>query len=960
VIVAFDANMLLSYYQARTGLVSGGSSFGLTPAKTQYAPTAPWAAKSTFARANDLVRSALTGRRLIDEGAARLDLAGASADYKKLFALYQGLNSLYGLAERAGQKSITSGELSRLQRVFDRGLVEVGAYADSLKLNALRLTRGEAFDSARTRAGVPKTVYEYTTPVLHTGTASGEVAAFQGAAAFDLKVVRMGVTTNITVDLSELGAEPRSMSNVVNLINGKLEASGLSTRFTVERTAATDRTVEVGGQSVKLPAIGDAFAFKIKGDSAEQLTFSAASRPAVYLTTRAGDPDPDDDVKTDNGVFANSLFKLDPAGASLPDTRIRTSELEGTISAVRASETGADGSLYLLADVEKTIDGQAIKGEADTVLLKYDSAGQLIYARTLGAVDESSGLALAVSDTGQIAVAGKVTGQLEGSVDGPINSSDTSGKSDSFVTLFDAAGDELWTVRRGALEDDEASAVAFSADGTVYVAGRTSSALPGAASVGGWDSYLTAFSTTDTGAPKTLFTHQFGTTGDDAAAGLVVDGNTVTVASEESGEAVLRSFDVTLTETRTTKTWAAEQLTVAVETWTGGVLIDTQSTVLDTPGATDAQTVSSYISAGALTAVATRNLGDLQGGSIAGLKLDGGQLYLAGDTRNAALSVGGVSLAHVGGLDAFAARISTDLGSTAEDALAYYGGAGNNTAAGFDVAAGQVYLTGSAGADLPGLIAVGQEDGYFAQLDLAGGAVVASQRLSGKDGLATATSIAVDTTGASDLDKFGLPAGLLDFTRSSSIVSATAARAGDTFLIRTRAGARASTITIAADDTLESLAAKIRRVTGFYAKVEVVSSGDSRILKISPRSDSNTIEVLAGKGGTNVLGALGLPEGVARRTEVVDGKSVSTAPGGNVYGLGLKMNISLADETSIKYALSVLGASLSKIRTAYRDLEAAAKPPSLTNNQTLGPVSPYLQAQIANYQAGLDRLTGGF
>ena len=45
------------------------------------------------------------------------------------------------------------------------------------------------------------------------------------------------------------------------------------------------------------------------------------------------------------------------------------------------------------------------------------------------------------------------------------HSSATSGTVDSFVTLFNDDGEEIWTERRGARENDEARAVAFGADG---------------------------------------------------------------------------------------------------------------------------------------------------------------------------------------------------------------------------------------------------------------------------------------------------------------------------------------------------------------------------------------------------------------------------------------------------------------------------------------------------------------
>lgn len=909
--IGIDSSALLGYFQARTGLttLAQGSASSSTASK-KVVPTAPWSTTSTAPRAPELVEKALTGRRLVDENAAVLDLPGASGDYRKLFSLYQALNTLSGLAERMSAKGVTQIEKDKIERIFGRGLTETVAYADSLKMDMLRLTRGEVMTSDKSTVGVPKAKYEYTTATVHTGAASDPVAAFAAGGVFEIQVKRLSTTQAISIDLAEMGATPRTMSAVTSFINGKLADAGVASRFQVVRTPGEAKTMTVGGTKVTLPAAADKFAFKVVGDSAETLTFAAqAAQPAVYLATTAGDPDPDKDSKTDDAVYASTLIKTEAGGVGQPGARLFANGLDATIKTVKAQEVGPDGSVYVLAEVSGKIDGQTIKGEGDVALLKYDSAGNISYARTLGAVGAVSGLALAVSADGQVAIAGSITGQLEGAANGPINSGPTSSLSDSFVTLFDAKGDETWTQRRGALQADEATALAFGGDGTLYVGGRTKSAMPGASGLGGWDGYLTAVRTDALGKPQTLFTQQFGGAGDEGVKGLVVNGSQVIVAGMEDKQAVLRSFDVT-----------------------GGVA----------------------------TAGATRNIGDLQGGSIAGLKLDGGQLYIAGSTRNASLGVGGVSQAHAGGMDAFAASLSTDLSSTAQDGLAYYGGSNDDTVTAMAVAGGKVWLTGLAGENQPdGSSPIGKRDGYLAALDVTTGQASSVQRLTGKDGFVTPTALAVDVTGSSVLDRMGLPKGALAWTDSQKIVSATSARPGDTFQIRTREGGALTTVTLAADDTLETLAAKVRRAGGFRVKVEVVSDGDMRQLKITPASENSMVEILPGKNGRDLLSSIGLAEGVVRLTKMVDGRTVSASGAANVYGLNFDADLKLDSENGIRNAQLVLSKALSSIRTAYRDLEAAAKPKSALNAATAGPAPAYLTNQIANYTAALNRLTGG-
>lgn len=953
--ISFDTSALLSYYQARSGLTgaaASGAAVSTGKAKA-VVPNAPWLGGAT-PPASELVRQALNGRKFIDEGANTSSLKGVSDDYKKLFATYQALNTLTALNSRAGEKGVTDGEISRLQTSLAKGLGEISNYVQNLSLDQMRLTTGAVATSAKSTVGVPKATYSYTTDTLYSGQVDDEVPKFQGAVSFDVAVKSFGATTNVTMDLSEMGSTPRTMSNVVSFMNGKLKAAGFNTTFSVQRTTGEERTVQVNGKPVKLPATGDDFALRVNGDSAEQLTFSApTTAPAVYVTTKAGDPDPDKNATTDDGVYESTLTKYSAAGtgagagAGAPGGKVFTETLQGTISSVRKSVTGADGSIYMLADVDTAVEGktdingQVIKGESDVALLKYDSAGHLLFARTLGATDEANGLSLAVADDGSIAVAGSVSGRLQGAVNGPINNGDSSTTTDSFVTRYDAKGDEQWTVRRGGLQEDEATAVAFGSDGVLYVGGRSKSDLPGAVGTdpsGGWDAYLTAFATDGAGQPKALFTQKFGTAENDSVSDIVVNGSQVIVGSKENGEAMLRSFDV-----------AANVVTENV-------------TQLDQYGAYQSVPVT-YTKTATVTAGATRDLGSLKGGELVGLKIDGGQLYVGGYTANNLMQVNGATTAPSGGMDAFVGRMSLDISDNTADTLTYYGGSGDDTVTGFAVANGTAWFVGSAGANLDGQGTVGTKDGYVAQVNVGTGAVDWSQRLTGKDGYATPTSVAVSSAGSSALDLFGLPSGKMDFTQSDRIVSATAARAGDTFQIRTRERGNLTTIKIDANDTLETLADKVKKASGYRAKVEVVSNGNSRVLKISPASNTSTIEIVAGKGGTDVLSSLGLNGGVVRATKTDDGKTVSADGSGPVYGLQLPPELDVTTETGRKNVSLVLQRAMSQIRTAYREIADTAmgikSNGSSSAGKTDGTVPTYLKNQISNYQAALNRLTGG-
>ncbi|HKP79748.1 MAG TPA: hypothetical protein VJU34_11555 [Phenylobacterium sp.] len=925
-VTSIDPSLLLGIYNSRLGASGGMDLSSPSTAKQRVAPTAPWTQPTTPEAASAAVKAALSGRKLINENAAQLDLPNASTDYRKLFALYQGLSTLSGLVDQVQKKGLTSIETQRIQKTFAAGLEEVAAYARTAALDKVRLTSGEVGSTTKTTVPVAAAKTEYVTAPLYAGSSADAVPRFQGDVKFSITVNRSGATYNVPIDLNDMGAQTRSMANVVNFINGELQNAGVDTRFATQRLPGAERTITAGGPTIKLGPGPDQWAFKVK-PGGEAVTFSAAvSAPAVYMTQAIGDPNPDGKIDTNDGVISQQLLKFQtevPAGMTAPvagqndpnwvDGRAFAKTLGPEVKTVRATKVGPDGSVYMLADVNNKVAGQEIKGAQDVALLKYDPAGNLIYTRTLGASDTASGLGLQVAADGRVAIAGSVVGGLNGAQEGPLNSGTAFAKeADSFVTVFNAEGEEMWTQRRGARLADEASQIVFGDNNMIYVAGRSKSALPGATGLGDWDSYIEGFGPPSTavltkGQVPTTFTQSFGTSGADRPAGMVLDGTNLVTASVENGRAVLRRFD---------------------------------------------------ISSGSPVLASTRDLGDLQGGDIAGLALDGGDVVIAGSTSNGALAVGSTTKALSGGVDAFAARIPKDLspGGT----LAYYGGTGDDRATALSVSNGKVYIAGSAGTDLPGQAPVGKKDGFLANINIATGTADWSRRFTGKEGYATPGSLAVDDTGASALDRLGLPKGALDLTDSQKITAASSIRAGEQFTVRSGTG-RPQTITIEADDTLTTLGTKIKRATGFQAKVSVTSSGGIRKLTVTPLNARTIIEFSAGKVNKDALEFLGIPEGVVRNT-IVNDKGVSEpADGkGQIFGLGLEADLNLTSAVEIAHSAADISTAMGVVRKAYKDLVAQATPQSAQAAAAAasGPVPLYLQNQLANYQAALARLGG--
>lgn len=913
------------------------STAAVAAATNPPVPPPPWNATETATQAGANVQSALAGHNIIGTatalstaqpgtGNAALDAKtmGFDQDYQKLFNLYQGLSTLMDVATQSQVKSLTPIDQLQLSKAFTAGLGQVSDFVNSTKFNNLRLATGTDSSSQSSTLKISSGSSSYATPAL-ANSMTDDVPALDGTVQFNIAVQRAGSTINVPIDLSGLGSQPRSLANVINYVNAQLKAAGIDSRFASNRFPGQAQTVTVNGQPVTISPAQDQFGFQVNVSAGETVSFSAPQTAgAIYLGQTVGDPNPDHDPTTNDGHTQAQLlkFQTDTTSVSAPPQiagqpnfvpgRVFADNLDPNVLGVRATQVGADGSVYLLADVKGTVNGQSIQGSQDVALMKYDSAGHLIYTRTLGSSSTASGLSLAVSADGKVAVSGSVTGDMLGTTDGALNSGGTgsafSDSSDSFVTLYDDQGQEVWTERRGARLNDEANQVTFGSDGTVYVAGRAEGQMPGPdAPIGGYDGYVEAFKTDSNGVPSAAFTSTFGTTGADKPQGLVVSGNNLITASVENGHAVLRSFDNTT---------------------------------------------------GAL--VATRNLGDLQGGSIAGLSLNGGQIVVAGTTSNGALSAGSVTRAASGGSDAFVAQLSADLSSQPSDAIAYYGGTGDDRATSVAVSGGQVFIAGVAGTDLPNQPAVGKQDGFLASIDVASGNVTWSSRFTGQDGIAAPATIAAAPTGASVLDRLGLPTGTISTTQSQELETQSSLRPGTQFTIGA-AGSPLKTVTIDPGETWDTLVQKINRASGFQATASVFHNLDGTTqLKIVPTYGSITVQLGAGPLGKDALPILGLNEGDINLTKSSStGQTVPADGGSKIYGLGLSANLNLNNASQITHALAQVSAAMSVVRTAYQDLVKLESPTSSNPGKTGGTVPTYLSNQLANLQAGLARLTGG-
>jgi hypothetical protein len=276
------------------------------------------------------------------------------------------------------------------------------------------------------------------------------------------------------------------------------------------------------------------------------------------------------------------------------------------------------------------------------------------------------------------------------------------------------------------------------------------------------------------------------------------------------------------------------------------------------------------------------------------------------------------------------------------------------------VSGGQVFIAGVAGTDLPNQPAVGKQDGFLASIDVASGNVTWSRRFTGQDGVDAPTTIAAAPTGASVLDRLGLPSGTLTTSLSQELETQSSLRPGTQFTVAA-GGGPAKTVTIDPGETWDTLVQKINRASGFQATASVFHNLDGTTqLKVVPTYGSITVQLGAGPLGKDALPILGLSEGDINLIKAdKNGLSVPADGGPKIYGLGLSQNLNLNDPSQITHALAQVSGAMSVLRTAYQDLVKLEAPANTNPGKTGGTVPTYLSNQLANLQAGLARLTGG-
>jgi hypothetical protein len=170
----------------------------------------------------------------------------------------------------------------------------------------------------------------------------------------------------------------------------------------------------------------------------------------------------------------------------------------------------ATSNLYVAGRTNSSLGDATNAGGWDGFVLKLDADGDVQWWRQLGSTGDEAIKSMAITNSGDVYIAGATSGDLNGN---------NAGADDFFVAKYNTAGDRLWIKQIGTSAADIAYGVDVGPDGSVYVAGATEGELVAEAAAGASDLFVVQLDANGT----ELWRSQLGSAEKDVAYGLDID-----------------------------------------------------------------------------------------------------------------------------------------------------------------------------------------------------------------------------------------------------------------------------------------------------------------------------------------------------------------------------------------------------------------------------------------------------
>ena len=171
----------------------------------------------------------------------------------------------------------------------------------------------------------------------------------------------------------------------------------------------------------------------------------------------------------------------------------------------------SSGNIYVAGWSEGGLDGNTNSGNADIILMKYNSSGIKQWIIQLGTSSEEKAGSVFVDLTGNVYMSGYTYGGLDGNTN--------SGDMDIILVKYNSSGTKQWTSQHGTSSFDIGKDVSVDSSGNIYVTGHTVGGLDGNLQNGNGDLFLMKFNSSGT----KQWTSQLGTSSIHAVSGMSID-----------------------------------------------------------------------------------------------------------------------------------------------------------------------------------------------------------------------------------------------------------------------------------------------------------------------------------------------------------------------------------------------------------------------------------------------------
>lgn len=919
-IVTFDTSILADVFNARINTGAGlVDPFALgAQINDEPAVIPPWQLDEepkTLARRINEVRAQ---EQFLNLNSSIVESAGDNVDRRATFALFEALEALETLAQFAAEANTPEASLLSLDTKFQQGLTEIQNFIGTAELDKLNLLFGKKTTTLKPEISAGKDPTQYVGGKIINGSVNDVISGLDGTEQFDITLTKGLDSDTISIDLSQITGD-LTVQAIIDHVNAQIEALPLLDE-------QGDPVLDSGGDPVskyltRFSSERDEdgnISFVIKGTLTETAKLSATDpAPSLFLASNLkpviGDGETItrlrrlDDVDTAfRAAFRDDFAAFNSAQTDL-NQKVAEQDAEAgedvSVNDVKsATTTGAiatdsEGNVYAVGTTGGDLGTQLGDGKDDVYLTKFSSTGEIIYSRLLGTHGEAEGLAIHVDSDDNVIIAGQTSGG--------VSSNDALSGEDSFIVKFTSDGDEVFRRQIDTVSPDAALTLTTNATGDVIVAGHVKGQIgDGFTSAGGQDAYILRL---DTATGTTLDRTQFGTSGADRASAITVgnDGS-IYVASTENGEGIIRKFDGT-------------DLT---------------------------------------NELASHNLGNLNGGQLSAIAIEGTTLVVGGSTASGSINGGSTANSFSAGKDAFVTTFNTSLNA---QSTRFLGTGEDETLSALDIQNGKIFVAGTTAGDISADGGKGVTDTFVARINASDLSEEALEQYGSFGNAEAAAGLAFTNTGASVLGKLGLQVGNVQQSQTRDLTTQTSVREGDFFYVSVN-GREPHKITIREGETLRSLAVKLNSldIRTIDAEVRSTSTGNKLELKVE---NGGSLSLIAGDGDKDALSRLGLEPAQLLSSELLfeieDDEAKPEDTIGGTFALNLEDSFHIRDKQTARYVLGIVGDAVATIQRAFRSLTFDPIAFSLKEQAKFsGAVPAHLSKQLANYQDALFRLQG--